>query len=140
MTRWKKIVPAVAVAVALITGTALAAENFNTGETTHSQAATEAAVSGGAVASGPAAGGDAPQGTPPSGQKPDGTPPAGGRTDRVAREAHQEGHRADSQVPVCPVTTRSSPLPVTRLYRTQPFPLPARMKMPSMFREEQRQI
>ena len=46
MTRWKKIVPAVAVAVALITGTALAAENFNTGETTHSQAATEAAVSG----------------------------------------------------------------------------------------------
>ena len=78
MTRWKKIVPAVAVAVALITGTALAAENFNTGETTHSQAATEAAVSGGAVASGPAAGGDAPQGTPPSGQKPDGTPPAGG--------------------------------------------------------------
>lgn len=78
MTRWKKIVPAVAVAVALITGTALVAENFNTGETTHSQAATEAAVSGGAVASGPAAGGDAPQGTPPSGQKPDGTPPAGG--------------------------------------------------------------
>lgn len=78
MTRWKKIVPAVAVAVALITGTALAAENFNTGETTHSQAATEAAVSGGAVASGPAAGGNAPQGTPPSGQKPDGTPPAGG--------------------------------------------------------------
>ena len=78
MTRWKKIVPAVAVAVALITGTALAAENFNTGETTHSQAATEAAVSGGAVASGPAAGESAPQGTPPYGQKPDGTPPAGG--------------------------------------------------------------
>ena len=78
MTRWKKIVPAVAVAVALITGTALAAEDFNTGETTHSQAATEAAVSGGAVASGPAAGESAPQGTPPYGQKPDGTPPVGG--------------------------------------------------------------
>ena len=137
MTRWKKIVPAAAVAVALITGTALAAENFNTGETTHSQAATEAAVSGGAVASGPAAGESAPQGTPPSGQKPDGTHRQVARTDR---ETHQEGHREASQVPAYPVTTRSSPLPVTRLYRIQLFPLPARMKMPSMYLEEQRQI
>lgn len=78
MTRWKKIVPAAAVAVALITGTAMTAENFNIGETTHSQAATEAAGPGGTAASGSAAGGNVPQGTPPSGQKPDGTPPAGG--------------------------------------------------------------
>ena len=74
MTRWKKIVPAAAVAVALLTGTAVAAENFDIGETTHSQAATEGAT----AASGSAAGVNAPQGTPPSGQKPDGTPPAGG--------------------------------------------------------------
>ena len=72
MTRWKKIVPAAAVAVALITGTAVAAENFDIGETTHSQAVTEGAT----AASGSAAGVNAPQGTPPSGQKPDGTPPA----------------------------------------------------------------
>ena len=78
MTRWRKIVPAAAVAVALITGTAVAAENFDIGETTHSQAATEAAGPGGTAASGSAAGGNVPQGTPPSGQKPDGTPPAGG--------------------------------------------------------------